>query len=377
MLTTEKNQKISLEEQLKKRNYGIDLLRLVSMFMVIILHVLGQGGILANSPSLTFRGEFFWSIEIMCYCAVNIFAIISGYVGLRAKHKYHSLISVTLELIFYAIVITIIDLIVLLSTKSEITAIRVLSNLFPSVGSMWYFSAYFCLFFFMPLLNAIVETVDRNTLKKVAVFIFIVFCCCTQFISRVTSLGGGYTVIWLAILYVLGAYMAKYDFLHNLSIKKSLIGYFLCVAITVLCRVIMGNIYPSGANVLVSYTSPTIVLCAVFLVNVFAKIRVRPTAEKVISFLSPMAFGVYLVHCHPLVFRNLGGVFAWIAEKPTYFALPLILAAGLTIFVACVVVIWIRILLFKLLKVSNLATAIEKALKKLFSSILKLIKADS
>ena len=33
------------------RNYGIDALRLVSMYLVVILHVLGQGGVLANSHS--------------------------------------------------------------------------------------------------------------------------------------------------------------------------------------------------------------------------------------------------------------------------------------------------------------------------------------
>ena len=33
------------------RNYGIDLLRIVAMFMVLLLHVLGQGGILKNLVS--------------------------------------------------------------------------------------------------------------------------------------------------------------------------------------------------------------------------------------------------------------------------------------------------------------------------------------
>lgn len=27
-----------------KRNYGIDMLRILSMYMVVVLHVLGQGG---------------------------------------------------------------------------------------------------------------------------------------------------------------------------------------------------------------------------------------------------------------------------------------------------------------------------------------------
>ena len=31
------------------RNYGIDLLRIVSMFMVVLLHTLGQGGILKST----------------------------------------------------------------------------------------------------------------------------------------------------------------------------------------------------------------------------------------------------------------------------------------------------------------------------------------
>ena len=30
----------------KERNYGIDLLRIVSMFMVVVLHVVGHGDIL-------------------------------------------------------------------------------------------------------------------------------------------------------------------------------------------------------------------------------------------------------------------------------------------------------------------------------------------
>jgi peptidoglycan/LPS O-acetylase OafA/YrhL len=32
----------------KEYNYGIDLLRLIAMFMIVILHVLGKGGVLNN-----------------------------------------------------------------------------------------------------------------------------------------------------------------------------------------------------------------------------------------------------------------------------------------------------------------------------------------
>ena len=33
---------------MQERNYGIDFLRIISMFMIVILHILGNGGILAS-----------------------------------------------------------------------------------------------------------------------------------------------------------------------------------------------------------------------------------------------------------------------------------------------------------------------------------------
>ena len=45
---------------MEERNYGIDLLRIVSMMMVVLLHVLGQGGILDGSDPLTVKSETAW-----------------------------------------------------------------------------------------------------------------------------------------------------------------------------------------------------------------------------------------------------------------------------------------------------------------------------
>ena len=37
----------------KEREYGVDLLRIVSMFMVVVLHMLGNGGILDTAEPLS------------------------------------------------------------------------------------------------------------------------------------------------------------------------------------------------------------------------------------------------------------------------------------------------------------------------------------
>ena len=76
----------------KERNYGIDVLRMVSMFMVVVLHVLGRGGVLQATKDLSLNYWVSWSLEIAALCAVNCYAIISGYVGYGRKTKYSNLI---------------------------------------------------------------------------------------------------------------------------------------------------------------------------------------------------------------------------------------------------------------------------------------------
>ena len=75
--------------EIRERNYGIDLLRLVSMLYVVILHVLGQGGVLGAVAEGSAQYQIAWFLEVWSLCAVNIFGIISGYVGFTEKEKPH------------------------------------------------------------------------------------------------------------------------------------------------------------------------------------------------------------------------------------------------------------------------------------------------
>ena len=76
----------------KYRKSGIELLRILSMCMVVILHTLVQGGILRNSSLFSMEYELGWLMEISCFCAVNCYALITGYVMCKSKVKYHKII---------------------------------------------------------------------------------------------------------------------------------------------------------------------------------------------------------------------------------------------------------------------------------------------
>jgi len=366
----------------KERNYGIDLLRLIAMFMIVILHVAGHGGILRSFKGISIKSELIWTLEIACYSAVNIYALISGFVGIKSKYKYSNIINLCLQVIFFAITITSVEIAVTIYNGEKLSFSHLLFHFLPSLKNYWYFTAYFSLFFFIPVINYAINNTPKKILKILAVFIFVLFCCYSLISDSTMNLGGGYSFLWLAVLYGVGAYISKYDSFKKLSAVKCFLGYLICTLLTVASRIAIYFItqkvfgVAKGQNLLIKYTSPTMVLSALFLVLAFAKMKVNKSFAKVIGFLSPMSFGVYLIHCHPYIFSKIANAFISLSVKPVYILIPYILGISLAIFISCLFIDYIRLLLFKVCRIKEFSCWLEKIIGKFFKAILKIFKIN-
>ena len=184
------------------------------------------------------------------------------------------------------------------------------------------------------------------------------------------------------LMYAVGAYVAKYDPLKRRSVLFCLSGFAICTAITIGIRIVIElinrnpAIEPKNFEVLVSYISPTVTLAAVFIVCGFAKIKIkRAPVKRVISLLCPLTFGVYLIHCHPVVAKRLQDAFVWVGEKPAPLALLITIGISLAIFSACMLIDGLRLLIFKLLKIKELSAFLERLIKKPIYFLLR-IKDD-
>ncbi len=141
----------------EERNYAIDLLRIIAMLMIICLHILGQGrehSVLHNTPvmSVNYIAEMF--LETAAYGAVNIYALISGYVYINSRFKPNKIIFLWLEVIFYDIIMTALGLLL----KPELTGI----DYFTTALKQWYIVSYSGMFFFIPFLNRMIHSLSRN-----------------------------------------------------------------------------------------------------------------------------------------------------------------------------------------------------------------------
>ena len=164
---------------MEKRDCNVDLFRVLATIFVVILHVLGQGGILKETSPDAVNYWIAWFLEILAYCAVDCFAIITGYVMVNKMVKIKNILGLWLQVFFYSIVFTALFFIFMPETK---TSNNLLVAFFPIVGKQWwYMSSYFALFFFIPILNASINNISQKTLKIFLVTVLIGICTTIAF----------------------------------------------------------------------------------------------------------------------------------------------------------------------------------------------------
>lgn len=346
---------------MKKNNYhlGIDLLRILAMFMIVVTHVLGKGGVrdsVAGTVDIHFLQT--WIIQASVYVVVNCYALISGYVGFRSQFKYSKVIRLWLQVAFYSIGITLFFLLL----GKKIDANDWLGAFFPVItGQYWYVTAYFGLMLTMPFLNIALPRMGLSDLGKMIVTGFVVFSLLPVLLDTSVSefsLSKGFSMTWLILLYIVGAFLARID-LKRFNKPFLLMGiYSLSIAATLILKYQVSKKW-------YWYTSPTITLGALALFILFANLDVAQTRKIVgfVSFFAPATLGVYLVHLHPLVVKFAMRDFAegFVDMSPYVFPM-IILGVSLLIFLASSLIEKGRIWLFNKLQVAKVVSRFDDLL---------------
>ncbi len=365
-----------MKEQKTERNMGIDLLRIVSMFMIATMHVLGQGKVLETAQVFSPQYECAWLLEIAAFCGVNCFALISGFVGYGRKVHYKNLLCLYFEVIFYTLLITVIFHI---TNLAQITWKDYLAALFPfATGTYWYFTVYFAMFFFTPFFGIVLEHLTEKQGKIFLGSVFAVFCILPIFMREdLFGLSKGYSVIWISLMYLVGGCLRKFGFGRKKSAAAHLRNYTLLVLMTWASKYFLQMIHsrllgvPGEGMHLISYISPTIFLAGVELLLFLQKIKIGETAKKWIVFFAPVAFDVFLIHEHPLVVSTfMERRFMGYVSLPALGTIGMVILTAFLIWLGCSLLGRIRVGLFSLLKIGDGCMRIENALSKKLESLL-------
>lgn len=287
----------------KNRDSNIEMLRIVSMFLIIAMHFLGNGKVLENCIYGSVSYYVFWSIRAICYISVNCFVLISGYYLSVKKFEISRIIRLVIQTMFYSIMIYFL---MIINNIDSFSLSELLRNIFPiSSGQYWFITSYILLLVLSPLLNAAMDKLSRRSHFSVCLLMFTVFCVIPTFLYWTREyLSTGRDLNWFLTLYVFAGYIRKYEINHKY--KKSMWVFLLSMLAMIASFIVIGFVTQwifgevKEQDLLFRFNSvfafASSVAIFIWTLNKRLDNNVLFQATKI---LSPYLLGAYLLHENP------------------------------------------------------------------------------
>lgn len=330
------------------RNSSFELLRLISMWMILLYHF----HLVLASRSSDF--VLFKAIQLPLHIAVLNFILISGYFNIR--FSINGISKLLSKIVFYAFLIFGVYCIIQLfkGNPSNINLKLLINNLFCiSRTDLWFIRSYVLLYLFAPFLNQLLQ--QQNLRQRI-----FMICCLMMFssyfgvIGTDNSLSDGKNLINFMLLYSIGYSMSQFKINERVSLKSSLSAYF------ILSVVIFSSYILTADTILgkliwkfsFNYNSPLLIASALLFFLCFTKIKIQ---SSVINYLSLSVFAVYIIHENQFIKPI---YYSAICYMQDFFSLPMLYV---------MLVILALLMLLGLIFIDKVFLPIQNALSKIIS----------
>lgn len=337
------------------RNASLDLLRILSMLMIVIMHCLGHGGILNNAQLYSFGYFTGWTIEGFCYVAVNCYVLISGYFLCEGSFKLKKLFTLYGSVWFWSALLFAVFCVAGATAFSAKDLIKVCLPF--TQQAYWFVTTYLLMYILSPFLNLAIRAMNkRQHAAAIAVFFAVYIFLQNLTFWQEFTLVGSHDPMFFIFLYFVAAYIRRYPPQKK---RPWLLVYVICAVFTAASRFILTYIttpifgQPVGETAFYSYNSVYTVVGSVSLFLFFRGLRVRGIRfSRLITAVAPLTFGVYLIHdnnfVRPFLWQGIIKPERWIDSPWMIF---LVIGASIAIFVLCCCVEKVRLLLRKIINV--------------------------
>ncbi len=296
----------------------VDLVRVISAFMVVMAHVSYRGG------EADLASSFYYVISRV---AVPLFFMVSGYLLLGREEPYG--VFFKKRALKVVVPFLIWSLIYLLWNREGFDAgfslKLVLSYILKTVhgpreSHLWFFYHLIGLYFFTPILRVFVARASMRDLLYFCGLWFLVVPV-FSFLEVFTPIKVGIEVYFIAGYvgyFMLGYVLAKFEYSRlqlNWLIFLSLI---LSIGTTILNYLVKSDYFTS-------YLSMNIVLLTVFAYILLCEVRVGDRLNQFLVPLSRASFGIYLVHVIVLeLLEKIPVVRDWFSAGSAIYMIPVL-----------------------------------------------------
>lgn len=282
------------------RHAGFELMRIVSMLMIVLMHGIGHGGLGSTCANGTLTYAVYWMLFILGRVSTNCFIMLTGFYMLNSDIKVSRLFRIDVQVVFYSL----LTFGIAVGTGALVPGFAdVLKALTPVTSEIyWFASHYFMLYLSVPLLNRVIRELTRGQYRVLLAGLFLTLSLWTTlcYWNKANLVNNGYTYIWFYALYFVAAYLRKYQI--KASTRKCLVVYLVCSVAAILTRMsgvqletklgLTGMVDTHGG-----YQSPLALVASVAVFLIFQNVQIKTAwLKNGILTLAPLAFGVYLLH---------------------------------------------------------------------------------
>ncbi len=331
----------------KDRKSSLELLRILSMFLIVMHHYSVHGGFNLNDQSLTLNKVIVQILSLGGKLGVNIFVLITGYFLIKSNFKLKKLLILLGQVYFYSIGIFLIFTglgIANFSLKKFIQACLPITY-----NSYWFVSIYVVMYIFSPYINSFINSLSRENLFKFILIDLFLWCIIPTFLKVEIAFS---QLAWFITLYSIGAYCRLYPNKYILNFKfnlnLSILMYSLTIASVIIFDLIGIKIKSIGNNAtyFMSGNKLLISICSISLFLTFKNLNIK--TNKLINTISSTTFGIYLIHDNnyvkPFLWRTILHNYSYLNSK--YLILHAILCITL-VFIICSFIDYLRMKLIE------------------------------
>ena len=275
-----------------KREYSFDILRVISMCMVIIIHV---SNVYSRSYGIISNKSFLFSLifNTISRISVPIFLMISGALLLERdfnKKKY-------LNRIKKFIILTIIWDIIYLVWEYYYLGITY-NNFYklllePFRAHLWYLYTILIIYIIQPLLKIILEKSN----KKIKIVLLILWLLFSTISIKISFIANYFTIFCYIGYFIIGNYLYKY--IKKNELKKYTLPLSILIVISygisILLNYMFSRRYNMFYNLFFAYRTPFIIIATFSFFTIIVSNNNKKISNFIIS-LSDLSFGVYLIH---------------------------------------------------------------------------------
>lgn len=322
--------------QTQTRDANFELLRIISMIMIVVLHFIGHGKVDLSVEEKTLDWFFIYGLRYICVIAVNLYVLISGYYMVKSNFKIKKVLSLVIQVLFYS---AGIYLFLVFSGYKKFLYSAFKDVLFPiTTKQYWFVSAYMILYFLSPFLNKFIHAMDKVEHKILLLLLTFLFCIMdpTAQIKSLFEVSSGFSVYWFIYLYLIGGYIRLYVNDEKKLFLKSKKTKFAIWIIVIAFQIFISYNETKNIRLFLKYDNVYTLIKTLLIFMIFKDLKIKnEKLNKLILAISPLTLGVYLLHdnryVRSLLWNDLLTPFQYVGSAKLYFVM-IISVIGIFIF---------------------------------------------